>query len=257
MDKGVRKIRAGIKRRKQVRWKTEGSSRNEFPPLISEEEKHGFDMPVSDISSKMPIPIRQEQKKSGAFRQAVLSLCLFLFCTILFKTSVLPFDGAKVFVEDALQDEFPFAKAHHWYVETLGAPLALTPKLPTSPGDNSLLSSIPIHGEVVETFASNGTGVMISPSEATNVHAWKQGVVIFAGNDKATDKTVVIQHPDGSKTTYGLLSTIDVHLYKFVGLNERIGTFEPTESEEVAYFSIEKDKQFIDPSEVIRVDDVR
>lgn len=257
MDKGVRKIRARIKRRKETRFKTEGNERKGLPLMMSEEEKHGFAMPIEDISGKTPVFTKKKKQNGHVVRQVALSFILFIACAIVFKTSFIPFHGAKTFVEDALTEEFPFAKVHHWYVETLGAPLTLTPTVPTSTGENIASSAMPIPGEVVETFATNGKGIMISPNEETNVHAWKQGVVIFAGNDEVTNKTVLIQHPDGSKTTYGLLSTIDVHLYEFIETNEQVGTFEPKAEQEVAYLSIEKDKQFIDPSEVMRVDDVR
>lgn len=258
MDKGVKQIRDGIKKRKQQRLKLERNDPKESPSMMmSEEEKHGFDMPFYNPTSKIPTYKQNKRKSGNVLRQVTLSVALFLFCALMFKTNLIPFQGAQLWAEDALTEEFPFAKVHHWYEETLGVPLTLTPKVPNVPSDTNTLSSMPIHGEVVETFANNGKGVMISPDEETNVHSWKQGVVIFAGNDKSTDKTVLIQHSDGSKSTYGMLSTIDVHLYELVGINDRIGTFNPSENQSVAYFSIEKDKQFIDPSEIMRVDDVR
>src|SRR5690625_3342751 len=109
---------------------------------------------------------------------------------------------------------------------------------------------------VIESFTKNGTGIMISPDEKTVVSALNRGVVIFAGNDSDTRKTVIIQHADGSKTTYGFLSSIDVHVYQVVQSNETIGTFQPTDKNQMVYFSIEKDKQFIDPSQVIPVADI-
>lgn len=263
MDKGIRKIRAGIKRRKRERTIQDidhHQKTNTIPIMISEEEKHGFQLPMYDNVDDFSVKKGQTKptaKRNSSFRHATLSLLLFIACAVLFKTSIIPFQGAKDIAHHALTEEFPFAKVHHWYVETLGVPLAFTPQLPVNQAEATNTSSFPIHGEVMETFATNGTGIMISPTEATKVTSWAQGMVVFAGKDKKTNQTVIIQHPDGSKTTYGLLSTVDVHLYKFVQANEVIGTFEPSQEGDVAYFAMEKDKQFIDPAEVIRVDDVR
>src|SRR5699024_12750286 len=79
--------------------------------------------------------------------------------------------------------------------------------------------------------------------------------VTFAGNDRKTNKTVVIQHADNSTTTYGYLQSIDVHLYQSIQSNQRLGTFVSTQENRHLYFSIEKDNQYIDPVQVIQVDD--
>jgi len=260
MDKDIRRIRAGIKQRKKGRTKQDihdNQQSTNIPIMISEEEKHGFQLPMYDRVEEFSVKTEKSSKRNSSLRNALLSLLLFIGCVVLFKTSIIPFQGATNLAHHALTEEFPFAKVHHWYVETLGVPLAFTPQMPLEQTDGTSTSEFPIHGEVIETFATNGTGMMISPTEATKVNAWEQGMVIFAGNDQTTDQTVIIQHPDGSKTTYGLLSTIDVHLYKFVRADEVIGTFSPSTEGDVAYFAMEKDKQFIDPAQVIRVDDLR
>jgi|SRR5690625_537077 len=264
MDKGIRKVRARIKQRKRKQTKINPTPNalphhnKDIPLLFSDEEKHGFQLPMYDRTDNLSMQMEKKpRKRNNSFRQAFYSFVLFISCVILFKTSIIPFSNVNEVVHDALTEEFPFAKVHHWYVETLGVPLAFTPKMPAKETTITTANTSPIHGEVMETFATNGTGIMISPNEESEVRAWKQGMVVFSGKDKTTDQTVTIQHPDGSKTTYGLLSSIDVHIYKFVEENEVIGSFTPTKADDVAYFSIEKDKQFIDPTQVIRVDDLR
>lgn len=261
MDKGLRKVRARIKQRqKEQKRETKrniGQENKELPLLFSDEEKHGFPLPMYDRTDTPSLTSKKPNSYFNSFRQAVFSAVLFIAFIVLFKTTLIPSPYVKEMAQDALTEDFPFAKVHHWYVETLGAPLAFTPKPQVDQSNNLAESTFPIHGEVMETFATNGTGIMISPDEEAKVRAWKQGIVIFSGNDKATKQTLIIQHPDGSKTTYGLLSDIDVHLYQFVQADEIIGTFSPSEEEDVAYFAIEKDKQFIDPAQVIPVDDVR
>lgn len=260
MSKGIRKIRARIKRRKKDH--TRGNvqdirGNNDLPLLFSDEEKHGFQLPMYDRTKTGPIRMEKPRKQKQSFRQVFLSILLFIGFVVLFKTSIIPFQNVKDIAHHAMTEDFPFAKMHHWYVETLGVPLAFTPQIPADQSDSLSTGAFPIHGEVMETFATNGTGIMISPDEEVKVRAWKQGIVVFSGKDHQTRKTAIIQHPDGSKTTYGLLSSVDVHLYKFVQADEIIGTFQPSAENDVAYFAIEKDKQFIDPAKVIQVDDFR
>lgn len=95
---------------------------------------------------------------------------------------------------------------------------------------------------------------MISPESKDFVRAMNNGIVIFAGSKNDTDKTIIIQHPDRSESTYGMLSSIDVHLYQMVDANQVIGTKIPTEESSMVFFSIEKANHYIDPAKVIRVD---
>src|SRR5699024_11487013 len=113
--------------------------------------------------------------------------------------------------------------------------------------------SLPVSGNITQSFEENGSGIMITPKEVEPVVAWLDGVVIFAGNDRDLERTVIVQHSDMSKSTYALLSTVDVHLYQFISAGDKIGTFNPTETEETLYFSIEKDNEYIDPIRVINV----
>src|SRR5690625_6502786 len=64
---------------------------------------------------------------------------------------------------------------------------------------------------------------MIEASDQPEVYAIDQGTVLFAGNDRKTNKTVVIQHPDRTKSTYGFLAEINVRPYQFIQANQEIG----------------------------------
>src|SRR5699024_2526379 len=96
----------------------------------------------------------------------------------------------------------------------------------------------------------------ISPPKKSVVTARDEGIVIFAGKDQKTGKTSTIRHADRSNTTYGHLSAIYVYAYNMIEANQRIGRFKPSEESEVVYFSIEKDKEYVDPAQVIPVDDL-
>src|SRR5690625_7129649 len=78
---------------------------------------------------------------------------------------------------------------------------------------------------------------MIEASDQPEVYAIDQGTVLFAGNDRKTNKTVVIQHPDRTKSTYGFLAEINVRPYQFIQANQEIGV---SSSETPVYFSLQK-----------------
>lgn len=257
MDRGIEKVRQSIKRRKNQKRFNKNVEKEMMPLVVTDEEKHGFEQPVYHLHS----PSYEKRKKQSfsryhQFVKALLAIGLFIFCSFLFKANEPRLEKVETFMYAALEDEFPFARVNEWYISTFGSPLSFTPQGSIRLGDDSKEVFTPVMGHVVETFATNGTGIMISPQAKTNVAAVNRGVVIFAGNHNETGKTVIIQHADGSETTYGLLSSIDVHLYQIVEANQPIGTFQPTEQNEVVYFAIEKNNEYIDPSQVIPVGDI-
>lgn len=255
MNKGVKKVRQSIEKRKKTRGLTtkEESKKQLFPPFPQEEEKHGYFPSFSDAAFESNT---KSKLASGMILKGTLSVMLFFGVALLGQTDAGWLHKPKEWTSSALTQEFPFAKVNLWYQETFGVPLALNPQqqdeVATS-DDGSL--ALPVSGNVTETFQVNGTGIMIAPEETSDVSALRDGVIIFAGNDQETNNTIVVQHPDGSETTYGYLSDVDVHLYQFVRSNQRIGQFTPTTANETVYFSIERENDYIDPVQVIQVDD--
>ncbi|ASN05106.1 M23 family metallopeptidase [Virgibacillus necropolis] len=257
MNPRVNKIRKSISDRKRSRGlagsdSTKDLSKNQFSHLqVQEEEKHGY----FPIFADQKLPKRSKSKMvSGFILKGILSSILFLGTALLLQTNNDMLDDPKVVASSLLTNEFPFAKVNQWYQQTFGTPLALTPKDNANTPDDSTLA-LPVSGNISESFQANGEGVLISPDEASTVSVLRDGVIIFAGNDPETNKTVVVQHADGSKSTYGYLSSTNVHLYQFVENNQVIGKFVPSENSKNVYFSIEKDDAFMDPVQVIEVDD--
>lgn len=255
MSRGVKQVRQSIEQRKKTRNITSqnSASKSVVTPFVQEEEKHGFEPVYTATSSNG----RQGKIVTGLLWKAILSAILFLTVAIIWQMESTRLQTAKSIISTALIEEFPFAKVNLWYQETFGSPLAFMPDGASKDQvENDNAPVIPVTGNVSESFQTNGTGVKISPNEKSDIMALEQGIVIFAGNDRQTNKTIVIQHPDDRITTYGELSNIDVHLYEHVAKNQSIGQFVPTENNQAVYFSIEKDNQYIDPVQVIKVDDV-
>ncbi len=254
MNKGLDKVRKSIVRRNKMRNLHVNRPRidKEIPILPQVEEGHGFLSSHSDH-------ISTEKKTPNIFShlaiKGILSLMLFLGVFLLFQSNHNLLTKPKIWTSHLLTEEFPFARVYQWYQQTFGTPLALSPQSHQVDGKKESFA-LPVTGNITETFEENGSGIMITPKESAPVIAWLDGVIIFAGNDRDLEKTVIIQHADMSKSTYALLSSVDVHLYQFISAGERIGTFNPTEAAETVYFSIEKDNEYIDPIRVINVDDI-
>ncbi|HLS61568.1 MAG TPA: M23 family metallopeptidase [Virgibacillus sp.] len=254
MNKGVNQVRQSIAQRRKGR---NHRAKNTFDrkvtmPFPQEEEKHGY-LPAHMDS----LPRHDEKSKplSSMLLKGVLSLVLFFGVGIVLQSNMAILSKPKEWTNHALIEEFPFARVNKWYAETFGSPLTFTPK------DNQIVSSsvetpsLPVVGDLTESFQANGSGVLIGPEDKTSVSAWEEGVIIFAGKDADMNQMVIVQHADGSKSKYGFLSSVDVHLYQYIATGERIGTFSPTDKNATVYFSIEKDNQYIDPIQVIQVDD--
>lgn len=253
MNKGLEKVRKSIVRRNKMRNLQVNRPRinKETPVFPQVEEGHGFITSHSDYLSK-------GKETSNMFShfviKAILSMMLFLGVFLLFQSNHDLLTKPKNWTSYLLTEEFPFARVYQWYQQTFGTPLALGPESQLVDGKAEPFA-LPVAGHITQTFEENGSGIMITPEEMEPVLAWLDGVVIFAGNDSDLEKTVIIQHSDMSKSTYALLSTVDVHLYQFISAGDKIGTFNPTETEETLYFSIEKDNEYIDPIRVINVND--
>ncbi|WP_010651041.1 M23 family metallopeptidase [Oceanobacillus massiliensis] len=252
MDKDIRKIRKSIEQRKKSRGRAPDSTKKQLLSLSPEpEERHGY-YPVYTGSGEL------EGKGSPAARIAVkgiLSVMLFFGTALVWQVDSDALQKPKEWTNQALTDEFPFARANMWYKQAFGRPLSLSPN-PVAEVDQSQSMALPVNGNITETFDANGTGIMIEPGETSNVSTIKEGVVIFAGNDKETNKTVTVQHADGSVSSYGNLSSIDVHLYQFISASQAVGSFTPSSESEMVYFSIEKNDDYIDPVQVIQVDEL-
>ncbi|MFC4558948.1 peptidoglycan DD-metalloendopeptidase family protein [Virgibacillus kekensis] len=253
MSNGINRVRKSINQRKKLRGlhSKDTKAKQLIPRFPQEEEKHGY-YPMfseSDFSSE-----RMNSRISGFILKGMLSVMLFFGVALLFQVDSELLTEPKNWTSNALTEEFPFASVNQWYQDTFGAPLALTPGDKDTKGDSQPLV-LPVSGSVSQSFQANGTGIMIAPDEASEVSALREGAVIFAGNDPETGKTVIVQHTDDSKTIYGNLSSIDVHLYQFVDRNQKLGGFVPAAENETVYFAIEKDDTYIDPVQVIKVDE--
>lgn len=252
MSRDIKNVRKSIEQRKK--------GRNPIAPVGKEqpflfhdtEEKHGF---PPDISGNIFKKQESSDRLAPFIMKGILAGILFFAAALLMHTDNDLLAKPQAMASNLLQNEFPFAKVNVWYQDVFGSPLAFSPQTESvSTGDNERI--MPVSGDITETFQANGTGVKISPGKEADVFAHQEGVVVFAGSYPDTEKTIVVQHADGTDSSYGYLSEVEVHLYQYVTTNQRIGKFSPKADNEAVFFSLEKDRNFIDPVQVIEVDDV-
>jgi stage IV sporulation protein FA len=254
MKKEIKDVRRAISERKKSRGVPTKSKTNKvstiMPSLPQDEERHGFYPNFIDTSASNQ---NRSNTITGIILKGIFSVMLFFSIAIIWQNDAEIFEKPRQWTSNVLTEEFPFASAYKWYKDSFGTPLALSPT--KEPEVTEAALALPVTGNVIETFQANGKGIMIAPNETTSVAALDEGFVIFAGKKSDTNKTIIIQHADGSTSTYGYLSSIDVHLYQIVSANQRIGEFSPTAENEMVYFSIEKDNEYVDPVQVIEVDE--
>ena len=252
-DKDIKKVRKAIEQRKKMRGLPSGGTTKQLLPSIpGEEEKHGY---YSMFTHHEEVSSRNNRVVTSMAMKGILSAMLFFGTALLWQTDTTLLEKPREWTSQVMKNEFPFAKVNVWYKETFGRPLSLSPQ-PVLETNEDQSMALPVNGNITETFQTNGTGIMITPEETTNVTSIQEGVVIFAGNDRETNKTITIQHADGTVTNYGNLSSIDVHLYQFIAGNQQIGSFTPEADNETVFFSIEKNNDYVDPVQVIQGDEL-
>ncbi|MEH7254101.1 M23 family metallopeptidase [Neobacillus niacini] len=253
-------IRRRIAKRKKENGGTPGKGPDRGITWPGDDEKYGFNHYSSYEPSKDDV-VHPLFKKEVFIFKILASAVLYLVIAIMFRENTAIFTPAKDFVMKTMEQDFKFATVSKWYEDQFGKPLALLPF--TDDGKQSGKNvvekdhDIPVFsGKVLENFEKNGQGIMIETGKGASVEAMNEGNVMFAGVKEDTGKTVIIQHPDQTQTTYGNLNEIKVSLYEFIASATVVGTASESTGEDKTkgtyYFAIKKGDEFIDPIQVIR-----
>lgn len=247
--KKIELIRRNISRRRRIHPRK--FEEREFTAQVSTEEKHGF-MPY------IQAPINSTKPSYFKFIfKVLLSVSLFIVVKLAVEPNNFFSDHFKERTIHAFTEDFPFAQAYVWYEKRFGTPLALiSDKDKITPVKKEVSDQfvLPVNGQF-NSLLDEEVGLSIKPRKSQEVKAMRDGIVLFKGKDKKTNKkTIIIQHEDMTKSHYSNLSSINIHLYEFVHQNQAIGRIDPMELEGDFYFSIEKNRQQIDPLRVINLD---
>ncbi|WP_079479533.1 M23 family metallopeptidase [Halobacillus salinus] len=252
MKKDIQSVRKNIVDRKKKRVQGHNPSPSQLYKPPQDEEMHGFPPLITPNGIRKKAP-QEEKKASNLALQVVFAALLFATVAIGKNTSFTLLDTPEQWVTSQMQEEFPFAKVSAWYTERFGNALEVI-------GDNSPAApeqtALPVSGSVSTSFQNDGKGIRMAVEAGSPVQSVQPGTVVFVGNDEETGKTVVLQHKDGSKTTYGFLTDIQVHLYEDVPAKSVLGSAQSEEGQPAEiFFGIEKNNQFVDPVKVIKVDE--
>lgn len=234
MKRNIDEVRRSLAKRKAEKLRaiqSRPTSRSVNPAPATTNPKH----PLTEQSTPLFV------------KQLIASGIIFLV-VLFFNHFATPESNVRQWVMGQMREDFPFATVNVWYQEQFGSPLGFFMDEYRPPVSNH--DVLPVNGVINSSYDLNGKGVMIEAIDQPEVFAIEQGTVIFAGNDAQTKKTVVIQHPDRTKSTYGFLEDIEVRPYQFVQASQLIGI---TSSELPVYFSIQKGQEYLDPIEVISI----
>lgn len=168
-------------------------------------------------------------------------------------------------IAQSLTHEMDFSKVEVWYENTFGGSPAFIPIFKHNDPQGVKVEGraafvAPLQGKIVSSFAVSMKGIEIIPSEKSassiNVQSISTGRVVAVNQDAVTGKTVVIQHTGGYISSYGRMEQVFVQKNDWIEGGEWIGSLPATTSNPQAtlYFSIEKDKKYIDPTDVIMID---
>ncbi|WP_028783347.1 M23 family metallopeptidase [Thalassobacillus devorans] len=254
MGKDIEKVRKNIasrKREKNLNKKKYADMPKAMYYSVQEEEKHGY-LPFAH-SSPGQAGQKQEPKTGFFLLKLIIASCLFFAVASIVQMEAGWLQKPKAWVVHNMNEDFPFAAVTSWYQDKFGSPLQLVePDQGVEPNQ----AALPVSGVVSETFQTHGKGIVMTSEQPSEVVAMDEGTVVFAGKDSQTEQTIIIQHVDGSKSTYGYLSSIDVHLYEHVKPNDVIGSVKPEQGKAGSFFfAVEKDNKYIDPVEAIKVDE--
>ncbi len=252
MSKNLHSVRKGIAERKRLKGEQiqKGMADTVRTFTVDEEESHGF-----PPHPKYEPPSSQDNSKfaSRFMFRLILSASLFFGTAIYLQADHPIIEKTKGTVLTALTEEFPFATVNSWYQERFGDPVALSPS-----GDSANTAeaqAMPVNGTVVQPFEESKEGILIESAQQSDVVAVDEGIVIFAGNDQETGKTIILQHADKSKSIYGHLHAIEVNQYQRIGANEKIGEFVPNaENAQSVYFALQQGSKYLNPIQETQVD---
>ena len=243
MRRNISQIRRSLAKRKADKLK-EIQARPQLTPKISGQVKPKINKNQTQSPQKTPLLIKQ----------VIASGIIFLVVSVAFQLTP-ETNTSRTWLTSQLREEFPFATANVWYQEQFGQPFGFFVENSPTPEFNPQVT--PVNGVINQSYDLKGQGIMITTNDQPEVYAIEQGTVLFAGNDRTTGKTIVIQHPDRTKSTYGFLAELNVRPYQFVQASQQIGTTSNDKDEQSnLYFSLQKGTEYLDPVEVITVNDL-
>lgn len=263
MSKQLRRVRKQIDARRRNmdmnRGKQPTFSSKSLPPAHTKVNQSEF----SEFSPQQEPELKTKGPGGSFTLRLFFSTLVFLALLIVFRTDLAKLEPVKRTVEQSFEQEIQFAAISKWYESNFGRPLALLPQQPNKdnvenqqePPIEVTPYAVPASGVIRENFDQNGRGVMVETVEGTKVSAATGGYVTDVTDKEDLGKTVIVQHYDGTESTYGMLDEITVSIYDHIDAGQQLGTVSSSEEDTgIYYFALKKGEQYINPNEVITFD---
>ncbi len=115
---------------------------------------------------------------------------------------------------------------------------------------------VPVQGKIAAPFDASHLGIIVETKADATVSALATGLVIYAGQREDTGFTVIVQHADKLQSVYGWIDKSYVQQSDWIKGGEAIGKVAQDKRKDVGtlYFAVMKDKEFINPLDVVRFD---
>ncbi|UPM55265.1 M23 family metallopeptidase [Gottfriedia acidiceleris] len=253
MSKRVDDIRKRIaKRREQEeKWGNPNQLMSKFPVKEVQNTEGGYTYTYDDLVEEQGKKI---MNNSNFMFRSLLCAIIVLALAIILKSNSPMASQVRHGLSQVYESEFQFASLQKWYEDRFGSPIAFLPQLndqKQNVGNDNY--AVPASGKVLQSFKTDGQGILIQTEANQKVESIKKGRVLFVGKKDNLGNTVIIQHADGSESWYGKLGTTNVKIYDEVDSKKVIGTVSSNDEGNLGtyYFAIKMGEKFIDPKQVI------
>lgn len=213
--------------------------------------------------ANVPPPDHKSSFARGMLRRIVLSALLFGIVWGIFHVKEPWAVRAQLYIAEGLNREMDFQAAQAWYEEHFGGAPSFIPIFGQSEQNSTKVNgrmsmSAPLSGRIVQSFAIDMRGILVTPSGASltgaEVKSVETGRVLEI--KKLTDETfsVLIQHKGERTALYSGLASANVKANDWVQGGEVIGTLPSAASggeQPALYFMLKEGDRPVDPSDVI------
>jgi len=173
-------------------------------------------------------------------------------------------EPAREWMVRSVTTEMDFEAIEAWYGDTFGGSPSFLPFGREEPDTREVaalpdpsITSPPVSGKIVESYAANGSGVKIAAPGGSAVRAIYTGQVQQVASDSDGGITVLVKHRNSVLSVYGGLETSSVKPNDWVETGQELGRLAATEdgeSEGVLFFSTRQNEKTVDPAEVVALD---
>jgi stage IV sporulation protein FA len=204
---------------------------------------------------------KDQPSRRGLKLKIIISLILFIGIWILFRINTPWAMKGQQVIRNTFNQENTFQSISAWYGNTFSGTPAFLPALHPSPGQDAKkvnapgLKSffIPVYGKILIPYSSTHQAILLQTQGNALVCAIEAGRVLFAGAREDTGYTVVIQHPGGFQSTYGMLQPMQWKKDDWITLGEVVGKAASPKGQTKGnvILALMKDAEYMDPTDVI------